>query len=390
MSSIKHGLKNKIGLITMPGSKAGMVPLLNLVDIITSLSETIYVLTGGLPYARLKQDYNTKCTVLEVNHRKRSNPFARAFFYIVTQLQVSKDIVALRERVNLWIFFMGGSGLILPMIVAKLFQKKILLITTGSSVNIARETKDVLMKPTEWLIDLSYELPDKIVVYAPSLIKDLSLEKHSRKIIVASRHYVDLNVFKVTKTIEERRNIIGFVGRLSQEKGVLNFVDAIPTILERANDASFLIVGAGPLFESTRKKVADNHLGDKVEMKGWIEHENLPVCLNELRLLVLPSATEGLPNIILESMACGTPVLVTLVGGLVDLVKDEKNGFVTQTNSASCLAKNVIRALAYPNIKSIVSEAHMLIENEFIFNRAVERFRDILTELSEDAKTSSD
>jgi len=285
---------------------------------------------------------------------------------------------------------MGGSGLILPMIVAKLFQKKILLITTGSSVNIARETKDVLMKPTEWLIDLSYELPDKIVVYAPSLIKDLSLEKHSRKIIVASRHYVDLNVFKVTKTIEERRNIIGFVGRLSQEKGVLNFVDAIPTILERANDASFLIVGAGPLFESTRKKVADNHLGDKVEMKGWIEHENLPVCLNELRLLVLPSATEGLPNIILESMACGTPVLVTLVGGLVDLVKDEKNGFVTQTNSASCLAKNVIRALAYPNIKSIVSEAHMLIENEFIFNRAVERFRDILTELSEDAKTSSD
>ena len=121
-----------------------------------------------------------------------------------------------------------------------------------------------------------------------------------------------------------------------------------------------------------------NKLDGKVKFVGWISHDELPRYLNELKLLVLPSYTEGLPNIMLEAMACGTPVLATLVGAIPDIIKDGETGFIMENNSPECIAQNIIRALNHPNLERIAQNARALVEREFTFEKAVERYEKIV------------
>ena len=116
-------------------------------------------------------------------------------------------------------------------------------------------------------------------------------------------------------------------------------------------------------------------------MLRWIPHDELPEYLNELKLLVLPSYTEGLPNIMLEAMACGTPVLATPVGAIPDVINDGENGFILESNNPEYIAENAIRALNYPNLDKIVKNARELVEKEITYEGAVERYRKILKEL---------
>ena len=114
-------------------------------------------------------------------------------------------------------------------------------------------------------------------------------------------------------------------------------------------------------------------------MLRWIPHDELPRYLNELRLFVLPSYTEGLPHTLLEAMACGTPVLATPVGAIPDVIKDEETGFIMENNSPACIAENIVRALAHPNINEIIKNAHTLIEENYNYQAAVDGYRIILS-----------
>ena len=114
---------------------------------------------------------------------------------------------------------------------------------------------------------------------------------------------------------------------------------------------------------------------DRVELTG---HNELPDNLNELKLLVFPSYSEGLPNIVSESMACGTPVLATPVGGVPDIVKYEETGFIMKNNSPECIARNVIRTLNNSDLNIIVENARKLIEEEYTYEVTVKRYRKML------------
>ena len=116
----------------------------------------------------------------------------------------------------------------------------------------------------------------------------------------------------------------------------------------------------------------------KVAIAGKVSHEAMPGYLNESKLAVLPSCGEGLPNVVLEAMACGAIVLATPVGAVPDLIKDAETGFIMEDNSPECIARNVIRVLNHPDIGEISRRARILIEKEFTCERAVARFRHIL------------
>jgi glycosyltransferase involved in cell wall biosynthesis len=165
---------------------------------------------------------------------------------------------------------------------------------------------------------------------------------------------------------------------MSDEKGVFNFVKAIPEIVSKQSKLTFILGGSGALYESINIFLNSNKLDDKVKLVGWIAHSDVPDYLNKLKLLVLPSYTEGLPNIVLEAMACGTPVLATPVGAISDIIRDGETGFIMENNSPACIAENVVRALECPDLEKIVLNARELIEKDYKYEVTVEKFKSIL------------
>ncbi|MFC1991162.1 glycosyltransferase family 4 protein [Chloroflexota bacterium] len=370
-----------IGVLTFPIGESGNVPLSNLVEILSLLTKELHVVTGGAGYSSLVG--NGAIHLHGVEHTKGArNSLFRIKNYIWTQLKISYELIKLSRTVDLWILSIGGEGLVLPILTAKLLQKKVIIASAGSGFQVAQAQKDSLAQISRLLQSISYTMVDKIILYSERLVKEHSLQKYRGKISIAPRHIIDFDLFKTTKQLGDRDNCVGYIGSLNEAKGVPNFLEAVPRVLKEKSKLEFLIGGIGHLEEKIRASLEDWGLSGKVKLVGWIPHNEVPNYLNKLKLLVLPSYTEGLPNIILEAMACGTPVLATPVGAIPDVIEDGKTGFIMEDNSPDCIASNINRALNHSSLEQISKNALALVEKKFTFGRVLERYEELLSEFA--------
>jgi len=116
------------------------------------------------------------------------------------------------------------------------------------------------------------------------------------------------------------KHVVAFAGRLSPEKRV----DALIAAVRELPDAVLLIAGDGP-EEGRLRQVAR---GASVTFLGAIPHDDMPILLNAADILALPSEYEGMPTVVLEALACGTPVVATHAGGIADVVTPGKTGWL--------------------------------------------------------------
>jgi glycosyltransferase involved in cell wall biosynthesis len=266
------------------------------------------------------------------------------------------------------------------MITAKLLGKKVVLAFSGSSVETLKSANDGSFKMLIPVSRFTMFLSNKIILYSPNNIQEFGLEKYQNKIEIASKHFLDFSKFKLKKTYSERDNLVGYIGRFSEEKGILNLLKAIPLVITNV-DVKFLVIGDGQLRKDIVDYIHLHKLDSNVQVTGWINHDDLPNYLNELKLLVLPSYTEGLPNIMLEAMACGTPVLANAVGSISDIITNGQNGFIMTDNSPECIAKNIITILESSDIEKILDNGNTLVKNQFNFDSAFKRYVNIMEKL---------
>ena len=322
-------------------------------------------------------------TVLKVKQKISNNLLLKILRYILLEIKISFNIIKISNRVNLAIFFMEADA-ILPVLTSKVLGLKVIRILPSSiSLKMAESHNNIFYKLIHCVNNVAYFFSDKIILYSSNLISEWNLEKFSSKIIIANRHFLDFSQFKSNVIFSQRNNFIGYIGRFSEEKGVMNFVESIPLILKQKPFLNFLLIGGGNLTDNIKGYISEKGLEDKVELTGWVSHENLPKYLNSLKLLVIPSFTEGLPNIMLEAIACGTPVLATPVGAISDVIRDGETGFIMGTNSPDCISKNIIRALEHPQLENIIRNARELIVKEYTYEAAVQRYVKIIGNLKE-------
>lgn len=380
MNSNKKSIN--IGILTSPISESGIKPLSNLIDVLIPSSNDIYLITGnvGSTFFERSEIYEN-VHAHGIDHGPSSNMIVRIAKYAYLQLKMSYLLIKLSRKLDVWIFTVGGDCLILPALAAKILGKKVILVITGSSWQTHSSKGDKLSKAMKILSYVLYGMFDEIIVYSQNIIEEYNLKKYKNKIIIAHKHFIDFEIFNIRKPIAERNNLIGYIGRFSEEKGTLNFVRAIPGVLKVQPDVSFLIGGDGKLRDQIQEYLINNNIEDKVKLLGWIPHDELPEFLNELKLMVLPSYTEGLPNIMLEGMACGTSVLATSVGSIPDFIKDEDTGFIMGSNSPDHIANNISRALYHDDLKNIVCNAEKLVRNDFGYESVVKKYREIFRQI---------
>ena len=136
---------------------------------------------------------------------------------------------------------------------------------------------------------------------------------------------------------------IGFIGRLSEEKGLETLIQAMPMVRIKFPRVKLLIAGTGPMEQRLKKRVQSADLDGCVSFLGFCS--NAFAFIRDLDVFVLPSRTEGCPIVVLESMAMSVPVVATDVGGTPELVEDGVTGLLVKSNSPVELANSVIQML---------------------------------------------
>ena len=183
----------------------------------------------------------------------------------------------------------------------------------------------------------------------------------------AARHYgapadrmdvvyngVDTARFAATATDPGRR-VVGTVGRIEEQKNLELFLDGARLVAARFPAARFAIVGEGSLRSELEERAAAAGLGATVSFRGTVS--DVPGFLGELGQFWLTSDWEGTPNVVLEAMAAGVPVVATRVGGTPEIVEDGRTGLLVTPGDAEALAAAAIRLWESPDRAAAISLA---------------------------------
>jgi len=137
--------------------------------------------------------------------------------------------------------------------------------------------------------------------------------------------------------------IVLFVGLLVQVKGLDHLLDALRQLTDLP--VRCVLVGDGPLREHLGNRARTEGLGERVQFAGQCSAATIPAWMAAADILVLPSLSEGRPNVVLEAHACGLPVVATNVGGTPELLEDGVNGLLVPVGDSDALA-GALRRLA--------------------------------------------
>ena len=174
--------------------------------------------------------------------------------------------------------------------------------------------------------------------------------------------------------------LVLFVGRLDPQKAPFILLEAFAHLLERYRDWQLLFVGDGPLRASMDEWITQRGLDHRIRIAGW--RPDVPELLKAADLLALPSLWEGMPNIVLEAMAAGLPVVVSRVEGTEELIRDGETGLLVTPGSPIELERRIETVLTDPELCSRLRKAAQLaVQKLFTLDRMVSAYEQLYARL---------
>ena len=223
----------------------------------------------------------------------------------------------------------------------------------GRNSGIHDETQRYI-NDTEWM--LTYEASEVIVNsnYMKSELQRLFGLPFEKINVVPNG--VNLNLYSgVERDYEFRRQyaadnekIILFVGRLVYEKGIQHLIAAMPKILEKYHDSKLVIAGKGGMIDELKAQVNAMGISNKVYFTGYLNSKQVVKMYKCADVAVFPSTYEPFGIVALEGMLSGTPVVVSDVGGLNEIVQHGENGMKSYAGNPNSLADSIVSLLYDP------------------------------------------
>jgi glycosyltransferase involved in cell wall biosynthesis len=174
--------------------------------------------------------------------------------------------------------------------------------------------------------------------------------------------------------IADEPRIIGFVGELREKKGLTTLLSAYAQVV-KTQPAALLIVGdirAGEdqrIFDEFKSSIPYS----KITVTGYVSNSDLPSYYSLMDVVVHPSLRDGMPNVLLEAMACEQAVIATPVGGALDVIEDGKNGRMVPVNDEITLAKVIEEILSdRSQWRHLGESARRTVQQKFTYRNELE------------------
>jgi ubiquinone/menaquinone biosynthesis C-methylase UbiE len=175
--------------------------------------------------------------------------------------------------------------------------------------------------------------------------------------------------------------IVGMVANFSANKNHDMFLSTASELKKSGVAAKYLLVGDGPLFNTMKIKAQEIGLENDVIFAGT--RHNIPQLLSLMDIFVLTSRQEGLPNVILEAMSCGLPVITTDIGGIPEIINDRINGFLTTPKKSPNMAVLISDLLKNPVMRTKIGDkARKTIVHKFNLDCMLDEYQKLYTDYS--------
>ena len=235
-------------------------------------------------------------------------------------------------------------------------------------------------------------LPHRIITVSEYVRNYLIRQGISPEKVIAVPTGVDIKKFDPEKIngnlkkelgLKSDAPLIGTVAILRLKKGHHILLDAIPAVLEKIPDASFVFAGDGPQKQNILNKIQNMRLTGSVFLLGL--RKDIPEILKSIDIFVLPTLQEALGTSFVEAMAMGKPVIGTDVGGVSEVIKNGVNGYLVEPDNPLALANAIIGALQDNEKLNIMGiEGRKIVEQNYTVKKMCEKMHGIYTSLLKD------
>ena len=165
---------------------------------------------------------------------------------------------------------------------------------------------------------------------------------------------VDIYQFTPLAKKNDSKFEILVVGRIMEGKGIQYLIKALPDIISQAKKPPHVnIIGTGPYLRELKKMTKEIETEKYISFLGSVAHNEIHKVYQSADVFILPSFAEGMPNVVLEAMASGLPIITTDTGGTKELIKG--NGIIIPMRDTKAIADAAINLINNPIIKKDMS-----------------------------------
>ena len=240
--------------------------------------------------------------------------------------------------------------------------EKILALKTDKIINISKSEYDSAIK---------YKIakPNKMCIIENGI--DFSKFKDCEKFRIETRKKVN---------IKDDEKVIGVVGRLSEQKDPITSIKAFNLLQTENKNSKIMFIGDGELKEKVINYAKEYKIQDNVIITGWVN--DVEKYIPALDIAILPSKWEGFGLVLIEYMACDKPIVATKVGGIENIIRDGKNGYLVNVEDYKELNKQISKLIKNPKeVEKIIRNNRKYKEN-YSINNLIKKHKNIIKSIA--------
>lgn len=284
--------------------------------------------------------------------QKITNEIYHLSRFLTTESELEKFIIYLVETRNFDCMFLAGSSFtyqVLPQIKKQAPRLPVIDFLVNESGHIENNRKYSCMidmniveneKIEALLLQRYHEKAEKIRL----IHNGVNIEKYSKK--------ADAAFVKEKYALKDGHFLIAFMGRFSSEKNPLAVVEIAKKL--RNQPVEFFMGGHGPVYDEVIWAIQENLLQDKIKTPGFVNSIEI---LSVADVLILPSTLDGRPNIVIEAMTMGVPVIASNVGGLPGIIKHGETGFLLDADDLDGFAQTILKLKNDDELRESIGKA---------------------------------